>query len=68
MVHPSYCVGGPSGQPNPRIKIFQRTLVKNLRAFVNLQEVIKLAELYTSKPVEVFTVNASTSIAEQVVF
>ncbi len=49
-----------------RIKIFQRSATVMLRKFVNLGEVIKLAQEYTTLPVEVITANATTSVQEQI--
>lgn len=66
MKNPVYCTSGPGGVPQPRVRIFQRSGVKNTRAFTNLRDVMKAIQMYTSLPVEVFTVNATTSIADQV--
>lgn len=49
-----------------RIKIFQRTATLMLRKFVNLDEVVKLAQEYTTYPVEVITANATTSVQDQI--
>ena len=49
-----------------RINIFQRTATFSLRKFLNINEVLKLAQSYTTVPVEIVSVNASTSIAEQI--
>lgn len=37
-----------------------------LRRFLNLDEVVKLAQAYTSVPVEVITVNETTPVNEQI--
>jgi len=69
---PLYCANyaGHSKMPKrktkARIKIFQRTQTENTRSFINLQEVIDLAQLYTTVPVEVVTVNKTSSIKEQI--
>jgi len=49
-----------------RIKIFQRTSTAMLRKFVNLQDVLSLAQEYTTLPVEVITVNESTTVQDQI--
>ena len=51
---------------NARIKIFQRTGTIMLRKFVNLDEVVQLAQEYTTRPIEVLTTNATTSVQEQI--
>lgn len=60
----AYCLEG--GRSNARIRIFQRSATHSLRRFINEAEVIKLAQTYTIKNVEVVSVNASTSIADQI--
>ena len=60
----SYCRRG--GKSNARIRIFQRSATFSLRKFINLDEVVKLAQSYTRDKVEIVSVNASTSIAEQI--
>ena len=37
-----------------------------LRRFLNLGEVVQLAQSYSSVPVEIVTVNESTLVAEQI--
>ena len=49
-----------------KIKIFQRTATLMLRKFVNLDEVVKLAQEYTTEPIEVITANATTSVQQQI--
>ena len=49
-----------------RIKIFQRSSTIMLRRFLNLDEVVNLAQSYTKVTVEVITVNESTPVAEQI--
>lgn len=49
-----------------RIKIFQRSATRNLRRFLNLQEVIDVAQSFTSHPVEVITANESSTLADQI--
>lgn len=48
-----------------RIHIFQRTEGSSLREFVNLEEVIALAQTYTSLAIEVVTINSTTSVQAQ---
>ena len=59
-------VNGPKTKTNARIMIFQRTKTRNLRAFINLEEVKLLAQEYTNVPVEVITVNADTTMIDQI--
>ena len=66
MKNPAYCTSGPGKSPQPRIKVFQRSGVKNTRAFTNLPDVVNTVQKFTTLPVEVFTVNATTSIADQI--
>ena len=49
-----------------RIKIFQRSATVMLRKFTNLNDVVKLAQSYTTIPVEVITINETSSIQEQI--
>ncbi len=49
-----------------RVMIFQRTATIMLRRFLNLDEVVKLAQMYTTRKVEVVTVNETTSVPEQI--
>ena len=49
-----------------RIKIFQRSGTKMLRKFINLKEVISLAQEYTTKKVEVLTLNSESSVRDQI--
>lgn len=49
-----------------RILIFQRTSTTMLRKFVNLDEVVSLAQEYTILPVKVVTVNESTTVQDQI--
>lgn len=64
--NPAYCKGGAEGKPNPRIHVFYRSGIKHRRLFLNLDAVVKLVQEYTTLPVVLFTVNATTSIAEQI--
>lgn len=57
----------PARKTNARIKIFQRTQTENLRAFINVDEVMALAQEYTTVPVEIVTVNKSSSIKDQII-
>jgi len=62
-----YC--SPAGSVPPtsaRIKIFKRTATVMLRRFINFDEVVNLAQSYTSVPIEVVTVNESTPIQDQI--
>ena len=56
----------PDGKSEARIKIFKRTSTTMLRKFVNMDEVVKLAQEYTLLPVEIVTVNDATSIVDQI--
>ncbi len=49
-----------------RIKIFQRTGTLQLRKFLNLPDVVKLAQEYTMVPIEVITANSTTSVQQQI--
>jgi Glycosyltransferase 61 len=49
-----------------RIAVFQRTGTAMLRSFINLAEVVDLAQSYTSLPVKVMTVNGSTPFRAQI--
>ena len=62
----SYCLY--NGKSSARVKIFQRSATNSLRKFINIDEVIHLAQDYTNQRVEIVSVNASTSIAEQIRF
>lgn len=62
----SYCLS--DGKSAARIKIFQRSATNSLRKFININEVVRLAQDYTTERVEIVSVNASTSIAEQIRF
>ena len=46
-VHQDYCPSTPGAKSTARIKIFQRSATKMLRRFLNLDEVVKLAQQYT---------------------
>lgn len=65
---PAYCGEAKRiGQKtNARIVIFQRTATSNLRKFLNLNEVITLAQSFTTVPVQVLTVNSTTSVKDQI--
>jgi hypothetical protein len=71
MFYMNYC-NNQTNQPtkskisSARIKIFQRTATVMLRRFINLKDVINLAQSYTTYPVEVITVNESTTVQEQI--
>ena len=56
----------PIRTTSARIRIFQRSDTENLRKFMNLDEVIALAQTFTSIPVEVVTVNKTSTIEEQI--
>ena len=62
-----YCADG-GRKTNARIRIFQRTQTNSSRKFINVEEVMKLAQTYTTQKVDVVNVNASTSISEQIRF
>ena len=62
----AYCPPSGSKLSSARIKIFQRTATKMLRRFVNLDEVIRLAQTYTTVPIEVVTVNETSTMIEQI--
>ena len=62
----SYCLA--NGKSDARIKVFQRSATNSLRKFINIEQVVHLAEDYTTRRIEVVSVNASTSIAEQIRF
>ena len=64
--NPPYCNGGANGKPNPRIHVFYRSGIKHRRLFLNLNDVVRLVQEYTTVPVVLSTVNASTGIAEQI--
>ena len=49
-----------------RIVVFQRTATISLRRFLNLPDVLRLAQTYTDVPVRLVTVNESTSVPEQI--
>jgi hypothetical protein len=59
-----YCLEG--GKSRERIRIFQRSATYSLRKFINIDEVVNLAQSYTMEKVEIVSVNASTSIADQI--
>ena len=61
-----FCPSHSSKVSTARIKIFQRSGTKFLRKFLNIVEVIVLAQSYTSVPVEVVTVNDTSSIKDQI--
>lgn len=61
-----YCGHNGSSITSARIKIFQRTNTKMLRRFVNLDEVKALCQSYTTVPVEIVTVNTSSSVEDQI--
>jgi hypothetical protein len=48
-----------------RIHVFKRTEGRGLREFVNLDEVVALAQSYTSLPIEAITINSTTSVQDQ---
>jgi hypothetical protein len=48
-----------------RIHIFKRTEGRGLREFVNLDEVMALAQTFTSLPIEVVTINSTTPVQDQ---
>ena len=51
---------------NAKISIFQRTDTSMLRKFTNLDEVIRAVQQFTNLPVNVVTVNGTTSVKEQI--
>lgn len=53
------------GSNRLRIHVFKRTEGRGLREFVNLDEVVALAQTYTSLPIEVVTINSTTSVQAQ---
>jgi sRNA-binding regulator protein Hfq len=67
---PAFCGNylGPDAvtKSNARIKVFQRTATANLRAFTNLQDIVALAQQYTTVPVEIVTVNGTTTLEQQI--
>lgn len=48
-----------------RVYVFKRTEGRGLREFVNLDEVIALAQTFTSLPIEVITINSTTPVRDQ---
>ena len=72
--HNSYCdadnkaslANGTLNITSARIKVFQRTATVMLRKFTNLDDVVKLAQTYTTVPVEVITINETSPIQEQI--
>ena len=64
----TYCPAATAQEKisSARIKIFQRTNTKFLRSFINLPEVLVLAQKYTSVPIEVVTVNDTSTVADQI--
>jgi hypothetical protein len=65
---PGYCGASDKRKikTNARILIFQRTATSNLRKFLNLPDVINLAQSFTTIPVQVLTVNSSTTVEDQI--
>ena len=57
----------PSEKTNAVIKIFKRTATSMLRSFLNMDELVELVQRFTNVPVEIITVNSSTSVKEQIV-
>ena len=79
MELPSYCPRDPHTylkrgskslvyreKSNARILIFQRTGTSMLRKFTNLNDVIREVQQFTNFPVEVVTVNSTTSVKDQI--
>jgi len=72
--HNTYCdadnkaslANGTLNITSARIKVFQRTATIMLRKFTNLDDVVKLAQTYTTVPVEVITINETSPIQEQI--
>jgi hypothetical protein len=48
-----------------RIHVFKRTEGRGVREFVNLDEVVALAQTYTFLPIEVVTINSTTPVRVQ---
>jgi len=48
-----------------RIHVFKRTEGRGLREFVNLDEVVALAQTYTSLPINVVTIDSTTPVRAQ---
>ena len=62
----NYCAESSNGISRARIKIFERTATTMLRKFLNMDEVIELVQNYTSVPIEIITVNDTTSVVDQI--
>ena len=65
----NYCPQVLEGKSNARIKIFQHDtdgVSAYDRNFMNTEEVIRMAQSFTSEPVTVITLNSSSPIAEQI--
>ena len=65
-MYQSYCTIGQEKPTNARIKLFQRTESPTPRSIVNIDEVVKLIQKYTTIPVEIVTTTEKTSMKEQI--
>lgn len=64
---PTYCPPRQSKRKSSaRIHIFQRTATQMLRSFLNLNDVVTAAQSFTTVPVEVVTINASSTVEDQI--
>ena len=61
-----YCPPDGSKKSTARIKVFERSATRMLRKFLNMDEVVTIAQDFTSVPVEIVTVNDTTSVLDQI--
>ena len=52
-------------QPSRRIAIFQRSCCASLRRFTNIHEVVELAQMYSTAPVQIITIDNDDDLQAQ---